>query len=165
MSMKTDRIVRILEYLKWMNMCMLSESPIRAKTCTLNQQYNNNNIIWHLVHTTGIIINDKALQPFTSSSIRHWEYLFDPSYEERLVNLNIQSLEHRRLIADLTLCCKLCMVWLIWIFMSSSNFQICQLTEGINLNWRFLLLNVIELNTFFHLELCQLGTHYQMTLL
>ena len=31
----------------------------------------------------------------------------DLSYEERLVNLNLQSLEHRRLIADLSLCYKI----------------------------------------------------------
>ena len=33
--------------------------------------------------------------------------LADLSYEERLVNLNLQSLEHRRLIADLSLCYKI----------------------------------------------------------
>jgi len=55
-------------------------------------------------HTVQLIT---LIEDVQRSFTRRLPGLTDLSYEERLVNLNIQSLEHRRLIADLTLCYKI----------------------------------------------------------
>ena len=53
----------------------------------------------------------------------------DLSYEERLVNLNLQSLEHRRLIADLSLCYKIIHGLICLTFKSFLRFRAMQPTE------------------------------------
>ena len=117
--------------------------------------------IWspHTVQLTTLI------EDFQRSFTRRLPGLTDLSYEKRLVDLNIQSHEHRRLIADLTLCYKILHGLIDLDF--DEFFKLSNISTHRGHKFK-LAVPVAECNRtkyFFHLELCQFGTHYQMMLL